>query len=81
MFDVHFRDFSSFSTSKYGYLTHVSMCSRRTGAVTWDMPDELKTDEDRSEENSQWLWIPHAEEAFVPAQIMQKLSGGNVRDH
>jgi hypothetical protein len=42
------------------------------------MPEELKTEADRAEENSQWLWIPHPEEAFVPAQIVQKLSGGHV---
>jgi hypothetical protein len=45
------------------------------------MPEALKTAQDLEDENTQWVWVPSEEDAFVPARVVQILAANNVRMH
>eukprot|EP00002_Diphylleia_rotans_P005132 TRINITY_DN1421_c0_g1_i1.p1 TRINITY_DN1421_c0_g1~~TRINITY_DN1421_c0_g1_i1.p1 ORF type:complete len:1546 (-),score=390.98 TRINITY_DN1421_c0_g1_i1:282-4919(-) len=50
--------------------------NQATGETSWDKPEELKGDEDR-ELAGDWVWMPHPEQAYVPARFIQKYMDGS----
>ena len=45
-----------------------------TGEVQWEAPEGMQ-----EEDEGDWLWVEHPEEAFTPARIIQALSAGKSR--
>eukprot|EP00636_Phaeomonas_parva_P016700 CAMPEP_0118857662 /NCGR_PEP_ID=MMETSP1163-20130328/4664_1 /TAXON_ID=124430 /ORGANISM="Phaeomonas parva, Strain CCMP2877" /LENGTH=1313 /DNA_ID=CAMNT_0006790999 /DNA_START=152 /DNA_END=4093 /DNA_ORIENTATION=- len=66
-----------------GFWTEKKTCdlvayyyNTKTGALTWDCPDELKSEADASENAGNWAFIPDDEEGWVPAR---DIGGGNFQ--
>jgi myosin heavy subunit len=47
----------------------------KTNATTWERPDCLKSQEELLGGGNTWVWAPHDEHCFVPAQITGERDG------
>jgi myosin heavy subunit len=43
-----------------------------TDSVTWDKPNELKTDLERRHDDGEWVWVTDPSEAWVPAKVLTR---------
>ena len=48
----------------------------RTGALTWDKPDEMKDKGELASEQGNWVWVPDERLGFAVAQLRQKRPDG-----
>lgn len=43
----------------------------RTGITQWEVPEELRTEEDIAKAG-EWVWVPDEREAYIPAKVISK---------
>lgn len=49
-----------------------------TEAVSWDLPDELKTIDGEDYDDGSWIWFPDTREGYVPARMISQNRTGIV---
>jgi hypothetical protein len=49
-----------------------------SGSVSWDKPECLKTAEERSRDEGEWVWISDEKEVWVPAQVKRRMGNSVV---
>ena len=49
-----------------------------SGRVSWEKPEELKTDQEILEDQAEWVWVPHPKNVWQPAKVISKESNGAV---
>lgn len=49
-----------------------------TGTVSWEKPEQLKTQREKDEDAAEWVWVPHPKNVWQPARVKSREKSGEV---
>jgi len=68
-----------FDESKPYYWNTSPLALSPEERISFETPDELKTEEERHKTSGEWVWVPHPSDVWQPAKVVKRGNDGSIQ--